>query len=357
MTTANAEGQDGARIDAAQRVGMLRDPAFDGMMILGCLAVAFLSGVVVLIEPSLLPIVILIDVWLLGYHHVVSTYTRLVFDKKSFQEHKFLIIYLPFIVLAAVVAIAHGVGIWALTTIYLYWQWFHYTKQSWGVGQAYRRKQSKLVIEDERLLQAVFYLLPLWGILYRSWQAPDTFLFVEVYTFPVHRIFVDIAGAAAIAVIAAWAWGRFKMWRQGVLPTAHTHYTLSHLAVFGVGYLVIEDITVGWLVINVWHNLQYILFVWFYNTQRFKQGVSEESKLLSTLSQPQNWIHYFAFFTVITVAIYLSIAFSKEWLALVGLAPLIIVYQTINFHHYIVDGIIWKMRKPKLRETLGVDRA
>ena len=32
----------------------------------------------------------------------------------------------------------------------------------------------------------------------------------------------------------------------------------------------------------------------------------------------------------------------------------IIVYQSINFHHYIVDGIIWKVRKQKLQENLGL---
>ena len=28
----------------------------------------------------------------------------------------------------------------------------------------------------------------------------------------------------------------------------------SHFTIFYVGYLVIEDITHGWLVLNVWHN-------------------------------------------------------------------------------------------------------
>jgi hypothetical protein len=36
------------------------------------------------------------------------------------------------------------------------------------------------------------------------------------------------------------------------------------------------------------------------------------------------------------------------------LALTLIVYQTINFHHYIVDGIIWKVRKPRVRENLGL---
>jgi hypothetical protein len=27
----------------------------------------------------------------------------------------------------------------------------------------------------------------------------------------------------------------------------------------------------------------------------------------------------------------------------------------VNFHHYIVDSMIWKMRKAPLRKTLGIE--
>ena len=32
----------------------------------------------------------------------------------------------------------------------------------------------------------------------------------------------------------------------------------------------------------------------------------------------------------------------------------VVVYQTINFHHYVVDGLIWKVRKPRLQQTLAL---
>jgi hypothetical protein len=35
-------------------------------------------------------------------------------------------------------------------------------------------------------------------------------------------------------------------------------------------------------------------------------------------------------------------------------AATVIIYQTINFHHYIVDAVIWKLRKPSLRANLGL---
>ena len=38
----------------------------------------------------------------------------------------------------------------------------------------------------------------------------------------------------------------------------------------------------------------------------------------------------------------------------VGLSATIVLYQIINFHHYIVDATIWKVRKAPMRKTLGL---
>jgi hypothetical protein len=45
--------------------------------------------------------------------------------------------------------------------------------------------------------------------------------------------------------------------------------------------------------------------------------------------------------------------------ALIALAgppamPMLVLYMTVNFHHYIVDGVIWKVRRKPLQQTLGI---
>ena len=55
---------------------------------------------------------------------------------------------------------------------------------------------------------------------------------------------------------------------------------------------MISDVTVGWLVINIWHNAQYILFVWMYISCRFKDGVDPQARFLSYISQPGRlWLY------------------------------------------------------------------
>jgi uncharacterized membrane protein SirB2 len=250
---------------------------------------------------------------------------------------------------AGVSAAAFGIGLWALATVYLYWQWFHYTRQSWGISQIYRRKSGGLVTGDPRFAKLVFYLVPVWGILHRSHQDPGTFLGLELRVVPVPAFAVDLAAAAALACLAWWCATRAVMWWRGRLPVAHTLYMLSHFAIFYVAYVGTEDITVGWLVVNIWHNAQYVVFVWMFNNRRFKDGVDPKARLLSTISQERNTWLYFGACLILSTLVYLAI---DNTLAL--LLPAVVVYQSINFHHYIVDGVIWKIRRKPLQRTLGI---
>ena len=334
--------------------GWLRNPTYDVTLIGGVLMIALLSGLIVVANPALFRVILLIDLWFLGYHHVVATFTRLSFDRQSLQQYRFLVFGLPPIVFAAVFALAYGVGVWVIVSVYLYWQWFHYTRQSWGISQVYRRKAGDAVNDGLWFSKLSFYLLPAWGILHRSWQDPGTFLGAELRVIPVPELLVDVMGYAALASILIWAFIRIKAWWAGRLAVAHTFFMVSHYIIFYVGYKLIADITFGWLVINIWHNAQYILFVWLFNTNRYKLGVDPKARFLSWLSQPNRFLQYFLICFGISTAVYFSFLFISTSFAIVGVPLLIIVYQAINFHHYIVDGLIWKVRKKPLQKTLGL---
>ena len=295
------------------------------------------------------------DLWLLGYQHVIATFTRLAFDRQSLKEYRFLVFVLPLIVFFVTFMLAWSIGVWVIASIYLYWQWFHYTRQSWGVSQVYRGKSNGLAKDGELFAKVSFWLVPIWGILYRSWQAPDEFIFAELRVIPVPELLVDVVGIAAVISLLLWSCYRFRDWRNNQLPLAHTYYMVTHFLIFLVSYRLIEDITHGWLVINIWHNAQYILFVWLFNTNRFKQGIDPKSFLISTLSQPQHKVRYFLFCVGLATLFYLPLSGYLQTLDLWHGVPLfIIVFQAVNFHHYIVDSLIWKIRKKPLKKTLDL---
>jgi hypothetical protein len=336
-------------LQPAVPAGWLRNQRFDMIFIVALPAFALLVGATATAVPELTMPIIFVNIWVFGYHHVIATYSRLCCDRASFREHVGLLTWLPPVVLLATIALAFVGGFAAIASVYLYWQWWHYSRQSWGMAQIYRRAAGDLPTGGENFNRLIIYAMPVWGILYRSSQAPEAFLGQPVWVFPVAEPVVAAVGAASVGIFGAWIISRAVAWVEGELPLAHTLYVASHVAMFCVGYLWIEDITTGWLVVNIWHNAQYLAFVWLYNNKRFREGVSSKAWLLSTLSQSENKALYFLFFFSIS-----TIAYGAIYSLADPIGATLVFTMAINFHHYIVDAKIWKARKPAFRRTMGL---
>ena len=331
----------GARLRPA---AWLRGTGYDSALILGGLSLALLSGAAIVYEPSWFYPILVVDLWVLGYHHVISTFTRLCFDRESYRERRWMIVHLAPAIAAVTILLAWAVGIWVIVTIYFYWQWWHYTRQSWGISRAYRRADAGALYEDGWLDWAIFYAMPVYGILLRSSQDHAHFIFLELWTFPVSAPVADAAGYAMAALLSVWAARRLAALWHGRLAAAHTFYMLTHFAIFGLGYVWIPDITLGWLMINIWHNFQYILFVWMFNNRRFAAGLDPAARFLSYISQSGRMWLYLLTCLAITGAVYWGVLRAVDWLFFAGLSATIVLYQIVNFHHYVVDALIWKTR-------------
>ena len=336
--------------------GTMRNRSFDLLFVGGLAAIGFTAGGAAAIVPALFLPLLILDLWLFGYHHVIATFTRLAFDRASLRQHRFLVFYLPPLVLAVVAGAAIGIGAWVVASTYLYWQWWHYTRQSYGIHQIYRQKDGPRTFGSPRLALGLIYIVPLWGIAHRSHQGATEFLSLELKTLPVPGEVVAALGVVSAALIGAWLVQQALAWRAGRLAGWHSAYLASHVAIFVVGYMLIGDIDHGWLAINVWHNAQYILIVWMVNQNRFGDGVDPQARFLSTLSQPSHVVRYFVVSLAITTAVYGLLTSVLAVAPETGLPLAIIAYQTINFHHYVVDSFIWKVRAPRLRRELDIDQ-
>ena len=333
------------RQNARSTPAWLRNARFDSAFIFGGIGLALLAGTVIVIEPALFYPILLLEIWLLGFHHVISTFTRLCFDRASFEERGWLITHLLPIVALTTILVAWQIGLWVIVTIYFYWQWWHYARQSWGISRAYRRADPAALHEDGWLDRAIFYAIPIYGILHRSSESPTHFLVMELWTVPVPAPVVSLAGYVAAALLMVWAARRVAAPYQGRLAAVHTLYMLTHIAIFSVAYVWL-DINFGFLMIAFWHSSQYILFVWMQNRRRFEKGIDPRARFLSYLSQPGRiWLYLLACI-VITGVVYGGVLRAIDWLLFAGLSATLVLYQIVNFHHYIVDAIIWRTPKP-----------
>lgn len=332
----------------------IRNPRFDTGFIFGLPAISLAVFLAISAQPELFYPILIIDLWLLGYHHVVATFTRLAFDKQSFHENRFLVLGVGPLIAIATGLVAWLVGLWSIVTIYFYWQWWHYARQSWGISRIYRGKDPRAAYESGWFDQAIFYAIPVAGILSRSSEQHDTFIGLELWSLPVPPIVADLSLYAAFGLFLLWCGLRVRAAMAGRLAVAHTFYMLTHFAIFAIAYVIVRDITIGWLMINIWHNAQYILFVWMFNTKRFKDGIDPEARFLSYISQPGRLWLYLLTCVAVTGVLYWGVLRTIDWLFFAGVSATIVLYQIVNFHHYIVDSFIWKVRKPAMQKTLGL---
>ena len=340
---------------AAPTHGWLRSPGFDSVFIVGIMGLALLVGFIVVQHPTSFGIVLTLNLWLLGYHHVIATYTRLVFDRDSFQQHKALVLYLPIAVLLATGLIGATLGAKGLFSIYLYWQWWHYTRQSEGIAKAYAKKSEQSLSEPDWLTKIIFWVVPIDAIVNLTFKSPGAFLGLPIYGVPIPYEIVYVLDCAAMACLALWSYQQFRALKQGKLALPYTLYVFSHFMIFYIAYVFVRDINIGWLIVNVWHNAQYIAFVWLFNQKRFKDGVDPERRFLSAISQPNRLVLYLGVCLAISTSLYYGFSSISHYVSYnYHFMFMIIIYQTINFHHYIVDSVIWKLRKKSIQTTLGL---
>ncbi len=89
---------------AVNPIGWLRNARFDLTLIVGVALLALTAGALVVLQPHWFYVLLALDLWLLGYPHVIATFTRLSFDMDSFRQNKFLVLGLPWIICAGTVA-------------------------------------------------------------------------------------------------------------------------------------------------------------------------------------------------------------------------------------------------------------
>jgi len=180
-------------------------------------------------------------------------------------------------------------------------------------------------------------------------KTKKNFLNFELTFLPTPWFLVAGIGCLAILAIGVWMVYQYHRLKSGTLSLGTFLFLATHHIIFFVSYVLIDDITHGWLVINIWHNAQYILFVWLFNQKRF-QSYSSPQGFLAYLSQNhlRNITLYFSVCLAFTFVLYgmASSLTKSQFLVQLPLASLII-FQTLNFHHYIVDAIIWRRPSKK----------
>ena len=325
----------------------IKSESFDATLLILPLVTGLAAAAAVLLDSRLFPVLLLADLWFLGYHHVVATYTRLAFTVDALRRNRFMAVDLLLLMTGASLVLAFTAGAWVVATAFLYLQWFHYMRQGYGIGRMYYRAtpEGKEAGARDLTTDLVIYLVPIYAIAARSAAMGELFLELPVKTVVLPGAVLTLLGLAAALATGLWAIRSTVSFARGTLNLSYAGFVVSHVAIFLAAYILIDDANTGWLAINIWHNFQYVLVVWMVNTKRYAGGVEPGARFLSRISQPQRVAAYFTSCLAISTVVYLIL--NRFVFALGGgLALTVGIYMGINFHHYIVDALIWKRRRP-----------
>lgn len=330
--------------------GWLKDRPFDLTFLVGITALACAMGLAARGSQARFLALLAVHSWLFGFDHVIATFTRLAWLPEDRRRHRPLLYALP-LFFAGTLAVGTGLGIIVLNSTYFLWQWFHMTRQSWGIAQHYRRAAGGMAWDPPWLSELTLWSFPVAGLLRRCHQQPGRFLFMDLWLPPVPAALYHGAVVVAAALALLFVVTRLRALRRGELPLGHTLFLSTHALVFGLGYLVIDDLHGGWLLTNVWHNVQYLAYVWLQNRRRFEGGPRAEAPWLSWLCQPgaARAAAYFAACLCLSTPLFAGLFALgdrlDEWLLGRVLSLSLGAALAINFHHYLVDGLIW--RRPR----------
>ncbi len=334
---------------------------YDGIFIFGIAGIAILSGLIIFLKPSMFLPVLVIDLLLLSYHHVIATFTKLAGTADDRKENRFLIYLLPFISLATVIALYGVFGVFIIATIYFFWQWYHYIRQGYGIAVFYRRKSKKLPKKNTVISQLAIWAIPIWGILNRCGQGWEEFLFLPFYVPKVPEWLVTFAGFVAVGSVVLWVLNKCNEYRKNILSLAQTSFVVSHMLIFYVGYVLIPDLNTGWLVVNIWHSAQYLMFVWLFHVNRHGKLEKTQNVLsMRTIAnrEPLKILTYFCVTLAMTFVFFGGLNIGIELVSSstgILLSNIVVIgYQTVNFHHFVVDSLIWKARNKKNRKAMNI---
>lgn len=309
---------------------------------------ALSAGALASLSVPMMLAVLYIDIWLFANPHIVATYSRIHATSSSIRTHWVLIFVAPILIAIGLTIIALAYEATGLLALYFLLQTFHVTRQSYGIA---RRYDGRLKAPYQRLPYFLIYIFPAWGYLHRSAQAPNSFLGYPIWLPPVSQELVSTI--ATVTIIGTLCWFA-RLWYYKGAEQANglfNSFTLSHLLISVIGYIWIDDITLGWLVVNVWHNIQYLIFVYRQQHRDIKTsnaGFESEStptlrkSLIEILKRPTIFFLACSIFGALFYVIADKAGQNLLWL---GFPTVLIAHLILNFHHYLADGFIWKRRR------------
>jgi hypothetical protein len=292
---------------------------------------------------------------LCNYPHFAATSYRLYSSPENRAQYPYTAYGTPLLVLSGVVAslLSPVFVAPAFVKFFLLWSPFHFSAQTVGLTVLYSRRAGvSLDGWPRRFLTAwVFGSFIAAQALGESGVDPQTFYGVR---YPQLGIPLWIGNYCLTAMYAAmagflvWAaWWSFS--ERRFLPLILLVPAVAQLCWFVVGatYEGYREF------VPFFHSLQYLLVAWILQLKERSDLAAEEAAPFRLGRETLKWfglavlVGYFLFEAVPRIL--------SAWTGLDVALALGVFIAGVQIHHFFVDGVIWKLRNPRVRSPLLAD--
>ncbi len=286
-----------------------------------------------------------------NYPHYMATLYRAYRTPAEFDKYRFFTLYVT-LLLVLTAAFVHWSPRWAplFFTIYTTWSPWHYTGQNFGIAMMFARRNGAAPTRTER------------NWLYAAFIASYLMIFLTLHTGVSNEPYVlsldiptRVSNAASLVCLAVFIAGALRaLWpmvaRAGpratlaplvVLSTQIIWFVVPNLLIGALGFeLQRTSYSVGALAFM--HCAQYLWITSYYARReaerdhvRWRPWVYSLSLVAggAALFLPGPWIVSYAFHYDFT-------------------ATFLIFGALVNIHHFVIDGVIWKLRDGSVASML-----
>jgi tetratricopeptide (TPR) repeat protein len=277
-------------------------------------------------------------------------------DRELFRRYRVRFLIAPVCLLVACIGLAFRKPD-LLSVVVLLWGFWHAQAQVYGFLRIYEAKSGHGsragMILDRTVCLAWFSA----GLLLSTGRVTNLLLvFYKAGgpTIPAHAIEWIQNGILAIAVLATIALAGFAIreWMRGFPPNPLKLLSLLISGGFWWYCMVaIDNVILGVALFEVFHDVQYLAIVWFFNRRRADTS-PESGRFTRFLFRPRG---VFVIVYVGLVLAYGSVGLSGRLLEnSTALSILTGVLAASGLLHFYYDGFIWRVRERGTRQSLGM---
>lgn len=268
----------------------------------------FISAIFAHFIPVTFPVLFAVNIWGLSMPHTFSTFTRGDLRRPKVSA---IALVLFFLLAISIYAASFKFGLVLVYSFYFYWQQFHYTKQNMGIGvwdQGTRSKKERIIDE------AFFFLITIISILgIFSGESIQFFAYQLI-----NPIKLSLNSNLAIAL------NTILFLIYIFLRPKNIKMAFTHTLIFSFSYLMINNFAIGWLLLNILHNSQYLIFMY-----------QKEKNFL--------FIIYAVILSLIFYGLVTISAKSGNFF-FIPITISIVLMLALNFTHYLFEAFIWKKK-------------